>query len=150
MLKVAWILRDRNRVVKSFKYFIKELSESENQDEIISSDYISTIVEEFWRTQKYVLFVFCVIPYTLLFISTVFFFTICMRHESTLDIGIEATSEVWRLIMQSVIIVGSLYFSYFEFQQIGAKKCAYFIEPQNIIELVSTVLNVHIVCINLT
>ena len=54
----------------------------------------------------------------------------------------------WRFILQTEIIVWSLYLFYFEVKQLIDKRLAYFFNLQNLLELASTILNIYLVILN--
>ena len=152
MLKVTWILRDRNKgIVKSFRHFLNALVDNEDQENaMLSSDFITTIVEEFWSTHQYGLFLLCFVPFLLLWHASIYFFSLCMSENADVNSAFQGMSSTvyWRFCLQAEIIVFSLYLFYFELMQMIHKRLAYFVDLQNLIELSSTVLNIYLVILN--
>ena len=67
MLRTAWVFRDREKgELKDFDKLIKALAESET-DSMYNTDFVVTIVEEFWSLYQMSIFIAIFIPFCFYF-----------------------------------------------------------------------------------
>ena len=130
MLKTKWMFRNRKYGERrNFKYFIKALSNQDNNDMMHRSEIISTIINEFWKLYMYKIFVLCFIPFILYFHATCYYFSLSLPQTIGLASDIQdrgLSAEFYNKVLPVEIVVFTVYFTYFEIRQVLDKKMYYF------------------------
>ena len=75
MLRCSWVFRDREMgELKNFDKLIKALAESPS-DSMYNTDFVITIVDEFWSLYQMSIFIAVFVPFLLYFQATLTYFT---------------------------------------------------------------------------
>ena len=75
MLRTGWVFRDKEKgELKNFDKLIKALAESPS-DSMYNTDFIITLVDEFWSLYQMSIFIAVFIPFLFYFQATITYFT---------------------------------------------------------------------------
>ena len=143
VLNTNWIFRDsEGGEKKSLSYFIKALVETESEL-MYTTDFMITIIEEFWNLYQVSIFLTCLLPFLVYLYAAVRYFS---YYLSNLEYEIE---HPWkRISLQIVIIVLTVYFTFFEVRQARKSLIRYLLEFQNLVEYSSSAINVLLVILD--
>ena len=120
MLRTDWVFRDRERgELKNFDKLIKALAESPS-DSMYNTDFVITIVDEFWSLYQTSIFITVFIPFIVYFFCTNYYFSFFLaipideRHPE-LDAGDVDQLQGSEKILVCLIFILTAFFTAFEF-----------------------------------